>query len=135
MPSSILNKKLRADLSTRSGRAIIEEHYWSLRRQTPIVYLLGLVNLSAMELSATGRLTVGLNVPTFIGVCGLIRMWHWYGHRRGTTPSHEVMAKRLRETIWFAAIVCLVVCARCLYLLQVGDTASHMAVMLFGGLT
>jgi hypothetical protein len=25
------------DLSTRSGRALVEEHYWSLRRQAPIV--------------------------------------------------------------------------------------------------
>jgi diguanylate cyclase (GGDEF)-like protein len=45
------------------------------------------------------------------------------------------MVMRLRQTVWFAAAVCLAVCARCLYLLQVGDAASHMAVLLFGGLT
>src|SRR4051812_45200336 len=135
MPSSILNKKLRADLSTRSGRAIVEERYWSLRRQTPIVYLLGVVNLSAMEIAATGRLSIGANVPTFIAGCGLIRMWHWYGSARGKVPSHDQMLRRLHQTVWFAAMVCVAVCARCLYLLSVGDAASHMAVMLFGGLT
>jgi len=138
-PVTLLNRLMQrqfaADLSTRSRRALIEEHYWSLRRQTPIVYLLGVVNISAMEIAATGTLSVGINVPTFIAACGLIRMWHWYGSGRGATPTHEIMAKRLRQTVWFAAAVCIAVCARCLYLLQVGDTASHMAVMLFGGLT
>jgi hypothetical protein len=36
------------NLTTRSGRALVEEQYWSLRRQAPIVYVLGLVNLSAV---------------------------------------------------------------------------------------
>ena len=124
-----------ADLSTRSGRAMVEENYWSLRRQTPIVYLLGIVNVSAMEIAATGALSIGLNVPTFIAACGAVRMWHWFGSSRGSTPSHELMARRLRQTVWFAAAICIAVCVRCLYLLQVGDAASHMAVMLFGGLT
>src|SRR3954452_8509063 len=135
MPKRLLGKHFGTDLSTRTGRALIEEHYWSLRRQTPIVYLLGVVNLSAMEIAATGSLSVGANVPTFIAGCGLIRMWHWYGSARGKLPSHELMLRRLRQTIWFAAAVCVAVCARCLYLFSVGDAASHMAVMLFGGLT
>jgi diguanylate cyclase (GGDEF)-like protein len=135
MLSRLVRPYCAADLSTRSGRAIVEENYWSVRRQTPIVYLLGIVNLSAMEIAATGTLSIGLNVPTFIAACGIIRMWHWYGGSRASTPGHEMMAKRLRQTVWFAAAVCVAVCARCLYLLQVGDAASHMAVMLFGGLT
>src|SRR3954452_8527007 len=135
MPKRLLGKHFGTDLSTRTGRALIEEHYWSLRRQTPIVYLLGVVNLSAMEIAATGTLSVGANVPTFIACCGLIRMWHWYGSGYGKVPSHEHMLRRLRQTVWFAAAVCIAVCARCLYLLSVGDAASHMAVMLFGGLT
>jgi diguanylate cyclase (GGDEF)-like protein len=113
----------------------MEEHYWSVRRQAPIIYLLGIVNLSAMEIAATGTLSPGINVPTFIAACGTVRIWQWYGSGRGVTPSHEIMLKRLRQTVWFAAAVCIAVCARCLYLLQVGDAASHMAVMLFGGLT
>src|SRR3954464_6161732 len=135
MASHILRKYVDADLSTRSGRAIVEERYWSLRRQTPIVYLLGVVNLSAMEIAATGRLSIGANVPTFIAGCGLVRMWHWYGSAHGKVPSHEHMLRRLRQTMWGAAAVCIAVCARCLYLFSVGDAASHMAVMLFGGIT
>ena len=131
----LIQRHFGVDLTTRSGRALVEEHYWSLRRQTPIVYLLAVVNLSAMEIASTGTLAPGINVPTFIALCGVIRMWQWYGSGRGSTPSHELMARRLRQTIWFAAAVCVTVCARCLYLLQTGDAASHMAVMLFGGLT
>ena len=52
---------MNADLATPSGRAVIEERYWSLRRQVPIVYLLGFVNLAAMEVAATGSLSIGLN--------------------------------------------------------------------------
>src|SRR3954452_8174021 len=105
MASHILRKYFEADLSTRSGTAIVEERYWSLRRQTPIVYVLGVVNLSAMEIAATGRLFIGANVPTFIAACGLIRMWHWYGSSRGKVPSHEDMLRRLHQTVWFAAMV------------------------------
>jgi diguanylate cyclase (GGDEF)-like protein len=134
--SRLVRRYLGPDLITGSDQAVIEENYWSLRKQVPIVYLLGFVNLSAMEIAATGHIAIGLNVPTFIAVCGIIRMWHWYGSNSGSVaPSHELMARRLRQTVWFAAVVCAVVCARCLYLLQVGDAASHMAVMLFGGLT
>ena len=121
------------ELATPSDRAIVEERYWSLRRQVPIVYVLGFVNLSAMELAAIGKVAPGLNLPTFIAVCGLIRMYQWFGRRRD--PGHEEMAARMRQTVWFAGAVCLAVCARSLYLLQVGDVASHMAVLLFGGLT
>ena len=41
----------------------------------------------------------------------------------------------MRQTVGFAAAVCLAVCIRSLYLLQTGDVAAHMAVLLFGGLT
>jgi predicted signal transduction protein with EAL and GGDEF domain len=135
MLTRIIQKHFGADLATRTGRALVEEHYWSVRRQIPIVYLLGVVNLSAMEVAATGTLAPGFNLPTFIAACGLLRMWHWYGSGRGKRPSLDQMARRLRQTVWFAAAVCIAVCARCLYLLQVGDATSHMAVMLFGGLT
>ena len=93
MPSQLMRKYFGADLSTRSGRAIVEEHYWSLRRQTPIVYLLALVNLSAMEIAAGGTLSAGLNVPTFIAACGLVRMWHWYGNGRAGVPSPRAYAQ------------------------------------------
>jgi len=131
----LLQRYPSAELTDASARAVVEERYWSLRRQVPVVYLLGFVNLAALELAATGRLTVGLNLPTFVGACTVVRIWHWFGVGRGADITHELMVKRMRQTVWFATAVCLAVCARCLYLLQVGDAASHMAVMLFGGLT
>src|SRR5690242_16325853 len=115
MLSRLIRRYSGADLATHSGRAIIEENYWSLRRQAPIVYLLALVNLSAMEIAASGTLAPGINLPTFIAACGLIRTWQWYGSGRGTTPTHHIMMKRLRQAVWFAAAVCIAVCARCLY--------------------
>ena len=133
MLSRLMQRFLEIDLATTSGRALIEERYLSLRRQVPIIYLLGFVNLSGMEMSTAGRIAVGLNLPTLIALCGIVRLSHWYC--TGFRPSHEQMVRRMQQTIWFAAVVCLAVCARCLYLLHVGDSASHMAVMLFGGLT
>ena len=135
MPTRFLHQYLGVDLSTSSGRAIIEERYWSLRRQVPIIYLLGLVNLSAMEVASGLPLRIGLNLPTFILICSIVRVWDWFGSGSGRRASHEMMVRRMGQTVFFALIVCLAVCARCLYLLQVGDTASHMAVILFGGLT
>jgi diguanylate cyclase (GGDEF)-like protein len=124
---------LETDLHTVSGRAVIEERYWSLRRQVPIVYLLGLTNLSAMEIATSGSLKVGINLPTFILCCGLIRLFQWFVARGEV--DHEKMVARMRQTVWFAAAVCLAVCIRSLYLLQTGDVAAHMAVLLFAGLT
>nr|NUR37126.1 EAL domain-containing protein [Sphingomonas sp.] len=135
MRPRVIQQYLGVDLSSASGRALVEERYWSLRRQVPIIYLLGLVNLSAMEIAAGRSLKVGLNLPTFILLCALIRLRDWFGAENARKPTHEMMVKRLTQTVFFAAAVCLAVCARCLYLLQVGDTASHMAVILFGGLT
>jgi diguanylate cyclase (GGDEF)-like protein len=122
-----------ADLEKPTTRALIEERYWSLRKQVPIVYLLGFVNLSAMELAATRTLSVGVNLPTFIAVCGLIRMFQWFWPNKEVT--HRAMVRQMNQTIWFATAVCLAVCARCIHLLEVGDDASRMAVLLFGGLT
>jgi diguanylate cyclase (GGDEF)-like protein len=135
MPIRLMHKYMGVDLSTASGQALVEERYRSLRRQVPIIYLLGLVNLSAMEVAAGRPLRFGLNLPTFILICGLIRLRDWFGSGSGKQATHQTMVKRMGQTVLFAAAVCLAVCARCLYLLQVGDSASHMAVMLFGGLT
>ena len=135
MLTRLIHQYLGVDLSSASGRALIEERYWSLRRQVPIIYLLGLVNLSAMEVAANRPLSIGLNLPTFILACGLIRLVNWFGKGSGKKASHEDMVRRMTQTVFFAAAVCLAVCARCLYLLEVGDSTSNMAVILFGGLT
>ncbi len=126
---------LNPDLATPFGRALVEERYWSLRRQVPIVFLLGFVNVCAMELAATGKLSFGPNLPTFIAGCSCIRVWHWFGSGTGRNASHEQMIRRMRQTVWVAGAVCLAVCVRSLYLLQVGDEKLQVAVMLFGGLT
>lgn len=129
----LMQRFVDSDLTTSAGRALVEERYWSLRRQVPIVYLLGFVNLAGMELATSGKLMPGINLPTFIAVCAVIRIGQWFGG--GKQPNHEDMVARMRQTVWFAAAVCLAVCARCLDLLELGSTSSHMAVMLFGGLT
>jgi diguanylate cyclase (GGDEF)-like protein len=134
MLARAFHRYLGVDLSTQSGRALIEERYWSLRHQVPTVYLLGLVNLSAMELAANRSLSLGVNLPTFILICALIRVRSWFGEG-SEVASHEAMVRQMGHTVVFAAAVCIAVCWRCLYLLGVGDTASHMAVILFGGLT
>jgi diguanylate cyclase (GGDEF)-like protein len=134
MLDQLMRRYVDVDLTTAFGRALIEERYWSLRRQVPIVYLLGFVNLSGMEMATTGRLFVGLNLPTFIAVCGILRLAQWFGSG-SRRPTHKDMVKRMKQTVWFAAAVCIAVCSRCIYLLDVGDSATHMAVMLFGGLT
>jgi len=128
-----MNRYLEADLLTPSGRAVIEERYWSLRRQVPLVYLLGIINLSALDIATTGSLSIGLNLPTFIVGCAIIRMVQWFVAPREI--GHEKMVARMRQTVVFAAAVCIAVCGRSLYLLQTGDAAAHMAVLLFGGLT
>lgn len=133
MFQKLIRRLVGADLGSASGRAIVEERYASLRRQVPIVYLLGFVNLTGMELATGGSLALGLNLPTFVGVCGTIRLVQWYCQSGKVT--HEEMVRRLAQTVLFAAIVCLAVCGRCLHLLRIGDDATHMAVMLFGGLT
>lgn len=125
-----------ADLGSASGRAIVEERYASLRQQVPIVYLLGFVNLSGMELATGGGFSIGLNLPTFIALCGSIRLIQWYSRSdEARRPTHDEMVRRLAQTVLFAAIVCFAVCLRSLHLLRIGNDASHMAVLLFGGLT
>ena len=135
MLNKFMHRLVGADVSTNFGRSLIEERYWSLRRQVPIVYLLGLVNLSALELAATGKLSIGFNLPSFIGICGVVRLWQWFALSKGAPPTHKLMVRRMQQTVLFAAIVCIAVCVRSLYLLHVGDTVLRMAVMLFAGLT
>jgi diguanylate cyclase (GGDEF)-like protein len=135
MLDRLMNLYMGVDLSTGAGRALVEERYWSLRRQVPIVFLLGFVNISAMEFAATGRLAIGLNVPTFIACCWVIRLAQWFGRESGRNANHAEMVKRMRQTVFVAAAVCVAVCARCLYLIHYGDEALQMAMMLFGGLT
>jgi diguanylate cyclase (GGDEF)-like protein len=121
------------EVETASGRAIVEERYYSLRRQVPIIYLLAAVNMIGMELATGGQVRPGFNLPTLVVGCGLFRIAQWFSPAGSAT--HQAMLARIRQTGWFAAAICLLVCVRCMQLLQSGDPASHMAVLLFGGLT
>ena len=86
------------DLTTAAGRALVEERYWSLRKQVPIVYLLGFVNLSGMELATSGKLSPGFNLPTFIAFCALIRIGQWFGGGKQLRLI-RTMVRRMRQTV------------------------------------
>lgn len=121
------------EIGTAAGRAIVEERYSALRRQVPVIYLLAVTNICGLEL-ATGRpLQVGLNFPTFLTLCALVRMIQWLRARQEV--SHATMLGRLRETCFLAASLSMAVCVWCLYLIASADAAARMAVILFGGLT
>lgn len=133
MLDRLMRRIVDVDPDTAVGRAIIEERFSSLRRQVPVIYLLGFVNLSGLELTSTGRLTIGANLPTFILLCGMLRLYQWM--RVGNNVTHVMMIRRMRQTVAFAALVCGAVCLRCVQLIFTGDASLRMAVMLFGGLT
>lgn len=133
MLDRVLNVVVEGNPDTEVGQAIIEERFGSLRSQVPIIYLLGFVNLSGLELATSGSISIGFNLPTFIALCGILRLCQWY--RAPASIAHRSMLRRMRQTVWFAAIVCGAVCVRCIQLLETGDPSSQMAVMLFGGLT
>lgn len=133
MLDRLMHRIVDGDSGTVVGRAIVEERFSSLRRQVPVIYLLGFVNLSGLELASTGKLSVGINLPTFILFCGIWRLYQWANI--GRQVSHAMMIRRMRQTTLFAALVCGAVCLRCIQLLVGGDPSIRMAVMLFGGLT
>ena len=121
------------DIDSPTGRAIVEARYSTLRRQVPIIYLLVLVNMVGLELATGGTITPGLNFPSVLALCALIRLVQWRTADHDIT--HAVMVRRMNQTCAIAAIICLVVFARCTYLLQDADPTTHMAIMLFGGFT
>ena len=120
------------EIDTSAGRALVEERYAALRQQIPIIYLLAVVNLCGMEVTTTGKLVVGLNVPTVLTLCAAVRVVQWL--RPPKALSVEMKFKRMRQTCWIAAAICAVVCWWCLRLWP-ADASSSMAVMLFGSLT
>lgn len=120
------------EIETSSGRAIVEERYAALRHQIPIIYLLAVVNLAGLELATGGRLSPGLNFPTFLTVCAVVRIAQWF--RARSDVSHETMLLRLRQTCWVAAALSLAVTAWCINL-AAGEPALRLPVTLFGGFT
>ena len=120
------------EIETPTGRAIVEERFLALRRQIPIIYLLALINLFGLQIVASGAITIGLNPPTCLAVCALVRMGQWL--RAPRSLSHENMLRRLRQTFWIAAIACSAICIWCLQLLEEGPD-TRLPVLLFGSMT
>ena len=122
------------EVKTSIGRAIVEERYRALRRQVPVIYLLALVNLGALQIATTGMLTVGFNPPTALAVCAAVRVVQWLGTAHEEV-SHVQMLKRLRQTCAIAAFMCLLICIWCLRLLQFQDPTAELTIILLGSLT
>lgn len=122
------------EVRTPIGRAIVEERYRALRRQVPIIYLVAVVNLLGLQLATIGELRVGLNPPTALMICAVIRIGQWLG-RTQREVSHAQMCKRLRQTACIAACLCLLISLWCLQLLEAADPTAALAILLFGSLT
>lgn len=123
----------REDISTSAGRALVEERYFALRRQVPIIYLLAVVNLAGLQISTSERLVIGFNPPTLLISLAIVRSIQWL--RTHDKIPHEVMQRRMRQTSWLATVLCVAVCVWCFHLLDTAKDNTHMAVVLFGGLT
>ena len=120
------------EIETSYGRATVKERYAALRHQVPIIYLLVVLNLSGLELATGGKLSPGLNFPTFVTACALVRIAQWY-RARGDV-SHSTMLRRLRQTCGVAAALSVAVSAWCIYV-TAREPALLLPVTLFGGFT
>lgn len=121
------------EIDTAAGRAVVEERFSALRRQVPVIYLMAVTNLCGLELAIRGAIDVGINFPTILAVCALFRTAQWF--RISADASHAVMLRRLRQTCWLAALLCVCICLWCLHLITYAETSTRMAVILFGGFT
>lgn len=121
------------EIDTALGRALTEERYKTLRQQVPIIYLLAAANLFGLQLATVGKLIVGVNLPTFVSVCALVRVLQWRPPHEEVSP--RTMMARMRQTSWLAALICFSVAIWCVYLLESSPPEAYMAIVSFGGLT
>lgn len=121
------------EIHTVAGRALVEERYAALRRQIPIIYVLVVVNMFGLQVAASGRVELGINVPSAIAICALLRIGQWL--RSSEQVNHAVMLRRMRQTIWVAFAICAFVFLWCYDLLLGEDGTAGMAVILFGVMT
>lgn len=115
------------------GRAIVEERYASLRRQIPVIYAMALVNLFGLQVATSGTFVLGFNPPTILVACALFRtiQWLWTGK---SAVAHELMLKRMRQTVAIATAACMLVAVWCITLV-LADASARLPVLLFGSLT
>lgn len=122
-----------AEIDSAAGRALVEERYAALRKQVPVIYLLAAVNILALQITTSGALKLGFNLPTLFLAFGIVRSLQWLVARGEIT--HELMLRRLRQTWILAVILCGAICLWCLHLLETAKPNTHMAVLLFGCVT
>ena len=123
----------QGEVVSRTGRAIVEERYSTLRKQIPIIYLLALVNVFGLQIQTTGGVEFGLNVPTAFSFCAAIRLWQWLHVSGDIAP--EAKLKILKQTDIAAVVICTVICVWFFHLLNVNNPTQRTAVLLFGGFT
>lgn len=116
-----------------ADEAVLKERYLSLRRQVPIIYAVAVANLCGLWLATEGELDVGLNFPTFLIIFAGVRIVQWL--MAPAQLSHANMQRRLRQTTFFALVLCIGVCAWCIQLIIAADASTKMAIILFGGFT
>src|SRR4028118_587645 len=107
---------LGEDISSSGGRALVEERYFALRRQVPVIYLLAVVNLAGLQISTSERLVIGFNLPTLLISLAIVRSTQWL--RAHDRIPHELMQHRMRQTSWLATVLCVAVCVWCFHLLD-----------------
>jgi diguanylate cyclase (GGDEF)-like protein len=116
-----------------AGRALLEERYEAIRRQMPLLYLIGLANIAGLYLATSGRLLSIYNPLTPLAALVAIRLIYWL-RMRGQTLSPERILRELRKTFFYAIAFCVLFSAWALYQLDRGDPATHNMVILFGSL-
>lgn len=120
------------EVSSPASFAIVEERYSALRRQVPVIYILVLVNLFGLQLAATGVIELGLNPPTALLVCALVRSFQWFQPRGDI--SFATKLRLLKQTALVTFVACLLLCAWFLNLMRV-EPDTRLVVLLFGALT
>lgn len=134
MLKSLARRFLAAgEIQTVAGRALVEERYAALRRQVPIIYILVVVNMFGLQVAASGKVEFGINVPSAVAICAVLRIAQWL--LSSEQVSHTVMLRRMRQTIAVAFAICAFVFFWCYDLMLGEDGTAGMAVILFGTMT
>lgn len=112
-----------------ADEAVLEERYLSPKRRVPIIYAVAVANLCGLWLATEGELDVGLNFPTSLIISAAVHIVHWL--MAPAQLSHANMQRRLRQTTFFALVLCIGVCAWCVQLIIAADASTKMAIFLF----
>jgi diguanylate cyclase (GGDEF)-like protein len=117
------------EAETPAGRALLEERYAALRRQIPLLYLIGLANLAGLCFATGGTLFSLRNPVTPMLALLVVRLAYWVRMRGEALPPERILGE-LRKTFFFGFFFCLSFSAWALY--QLGQ--GHNIVILFGSL-